>query len=93
VVTKRLRLDTRGIIVLIVINLAFSFIYRSEIAWQDHVGGLVIGALTTAAFAYAPRKNRAAIQVAAVVVIFAALAIAVIAKNHMLASQVSADGF
>ncbi len=53
-----MQIDTRGILVLIGINLAFSFIYRGEIAWQDHVGGLIVGGLITAAFAYAPRKNR-----------------------------------
>ena len=65
VVARKLRLDVRGIIMIIAINLAFSLFYRSTIAWQDHVGGLIVGALTTAAFVYAPRKNRTAIQVGA----------------------------
>src|SRR5215469_9182468 len=69
VASKRLRLDSRGIVMLIAINLALSFIYRSTIAWRDHVGGLITGALLTAAYAYAPRKNRIAIQAAATIAV------------------------
>jgi membrane associated rhomboid family serine protease len=69
VVARRLRLDSRGIVTLIVINLAFSFIYHSTIAWQAHIGGLITGTLITAAYAYAPRKGRTAIQAAATVAI------------------------
>src|SRR6202012_772091 len=64
-VPRKLRPDVRGIITIIVINLAFSLLYRSTIAWQDHVGGRIVGVITTAAFAYAPRKHRTAVQVAA----------------------------
>jgi membrane associated rhomboid family serine protease len=88
VVSKRLRLDTRGIITLIVINLAFSFIYRSEIAWQDHIGGLVTGALVTAAFVYAPRKNRTAIQVGAAVIVLALLVLATALRSHQILTGV-----
>jgi membrane associated rhomboid family serine protease len=84
VVSRRLRLDSRGIVLLIVINLAFSFIYRNTIAWQDHVGGLIVGALITAAYAYAPRKNRLAIQVAATVAVVVILAVAVVIRNGQL---------
>ncbi len=64
---RRLRLDTRGIVTLIAINLALSFFLHTFIAWQDHIGGLLTGALLTAAYAYAPRKNRTAVQVLATV--------------------------
>jgi membrane associated rhomboid family serine protease len=88
VVSKRLRLDTRGIIILIAINLAFSFIYRSTIAWQDHIGGLVTGALITAAFVYAPRKNRTAIQIGAAVVVLAILVLATALRSHQILTSV-----
>jgi membrane associated rhomboid family serine protease len=84
VVSRRLRLDTRGIIVLIAINLGISFVYSSTIAWQDHIGGLIVGAVTTAAYAYAPRKNRLAIQVGATVVVAVVLAVAVVIRNGQL---------
>jgi membrane associated rhomboid family serine protease len=87
VVARKLRLDVRGIVTIIAINLVFSLIYRSTIAWQDHVGGLIVGALTTAAFAYAPRKNRVVVQVAAGVAMLAILAVLVILRSHDLTSQ------
>ena len=83
VVSRKLRLDSRPIIVLIAINLGLSFAY-TRIAWQAHVGGLIIGALLTAAYAYAPRKNRVAIQLAATIAIVALLAVAVGLKNGQL---------
>jgi membrane associated rhomboid family serine protease len=86
VAARKLRLEVRGIATIIAINLAFSLIYRSTIAWQDHVGGLTVGVLTAVAFAYAPRKNRTAVQVAAAVAILAILVVLVIFRNHALMS-------
>jgi len=84
VVSRRLRLDTRGILTLIAINLALSFFFHNIIAWQDHIGGLLTGALLTAAYAYAPRKNRAAIQVLATVAVVALIVVAVVIRNGQL---------
>ena len=84
VVSRRLRRDSRGILVLVAINLAFSFIYHNTIAWQAHIGGLITGALLTAAYAYAPRKNRTAFQVAATAILVVILAVAVVIKNGQL---------
>jgi membrane associated rhomboid family serine protease len=94
VVSRRLQLDSRGILVLIGINLAFSFIYRSTIAWQDHVGGLIVGALITAAFAYAPRKNRVVYQAAAAIAMLVILVVIVVLRsNHLTAEYSQAAGF
>jgi membrane associated rhomboid family serine protease len=84
VVSRRLRLDTRGIVILIGINLALSLFLHNIIAWQDHIGGLLTGALLTAAYAYAPRKNRAALQVVATVAIVALIVVAVVVRNGQL---------
>jgi membrane associated rhomboid family serine protease len=84
VVSRRLRLDSRGIVTLIVINLAFSFFYRSTIAWQDHIGGLVTGAVVAAAYAYAPRKGRTLTQVAASVAVLAIMIVATMLRTHQL---------
>jgi len=86
VVSRRLRLDTRGIVVLIAINLALSFFFHNIIAWQDHIGGLLAGALLTAAYAYAPRKNRVAIQVGATVVVVVLIVVAILTRNAELTS-------
>ena len=84
VVSRKLRLDTRGIVALIVINLALSFFFHTYIAWQDHIGGLLTGALLTAAYAYAPRKNRAAFQVAATVLVVIVIGVAVAVRTGQL---------
>jgi len=84
VVSRRLRLDTRGIVMLIAINLALSLFLHNIIAWQDHIGGLLTGALLTAAYAYAPRKNRAALQLLATIAVVAVLVIAVAIRNGQL---------
>jgi membrane associated rhomboid family serine protease len=89
VVARKLRLDVRGIVTVVAINLAFSFFFRGSIAWQDHLGGLVVGVLTTFAFAYAPRRNRTLVQVAAALVILAVLVLLVVYRSHQLTSQLS----
>jgi len=83
VVAKRLRLDSRAIVFLIVINLVISFVW-SGIAWEAHVGGLVAGGALTAAYAYAPRNNRTLIQLAATVALVAALVVCVAIRDHQL---------
>jgi membrane associated rhomboid family serine protease len=94
VVSRRLQIDSRGILVLIGINLAFSFIYRGTIAWQDHVGGLIVGVLITAAFAYAPRKNRLVIQAGAAIAILVILVVIVVLRtNNLTAAYNQAVGF
>ena len=84
VASRKLGLDSRGIVLLIALNLGLSFVYRSTIAWQDHVGGLIVGAVVMAAYAYAPRKNRIAFQVAATVAVAVLLAIAVVIRTGQL---------
>jgi membrane associated rhomboid family serine protease len=83
VVSRRLRVDSRAIVFLIVLNLVISFAVAG-IAWQAHVGGLITGGLLTAAYAYAPRNQRALVQIGATVLVAAILVIAVLARNHQL---------
>jgi len=85
VVSRRLRADTRGIVALIAINLVISFVWHA-IAWQAHIGGLLTGALLTAAYAYAPRRNRAAFQIAATVLVVVIIAVAVAVRSAQLTS-------
>jgi membrane associated rhomboid family serine protease len=80
VVAKRLTLDVRWVVAVIVINLVFTFVVPAvssqQISWQAHVGGLVTGGLVAAAYVYAPRERRNLIQAAVtimVLVVFAAL--------------------
>ena len=83
VVARRLRVDSRSIVFLILLNLGISFAVAG-IAWQAHVGGLLIGGLLTAAYAYAPRNQRTLVQVGATVAVVAVLVIAVLTRNHQL---------
>jgi len=88
VIARRLRLDARVIVFLIVVNLAIDFAARDYIAWQAHVGGLVTGGVLTAAYVYAPRRNRGATQLAATVAVLAILALGVIIRDHQLVGAV-----
>lgn len=80
VVGKRLAVDVRWVVVVIAINLVFTFLVplmsSQRISWQAHVGGLVTGGLVAAAYVYPPRQRRNMIQAAVtatLVVLFAAL--------------------
>jgi membrane associated rhomboid family serine protease len=86
VVARKLRVDARGVIALIVINLAISF--TGGIAWQAHVGGLIAGSALTAAFVWAPRQNRALIQAAATVAMLVILVIGVVIRDQQLVGSV-----
>jgi membrane associated rhomboid family serine protease len=87
VVARRLGLDARGVVALIVINLALGFVVP-YIAWQAHVGGLVTGAVLTAAYVYAPRRHRGAVQLGATVAVLALLALGVVIRDHQLVGAV-----
>lgn len=80
VLFRRLRVDARGIMAVIVINLVITFVVPliggQAISWQAHVGGLVTGTAVAAAFAYVPAAQRkwALIAVTAIpLVVFLAL--------------------
>jgi membrane associated rhomboid family serine protease len=57
VLARRARLDTSGIVTLIVINLVYSFAVP-DISWQAHVGGLVTGLVVAAGFGLARSRGR-----------------------------------
>lgn len=74
-VMRRLKLDARPLIAIIVINGVLGFVV-SGIAWQAHLGGLVAGTAATAVLVEAPRTKRTAIQVAGLAAIVVVLAVA-----------------
>ncbi|WP_322645551.1 rhomboid family intramembrane serine protease [Oerskovia flava] len=57
VVLNRLGRNAMQIVVLIGINFAIG-LFVPNIAWEAHLGGLVVGALVGAGFAYAPKERR-----------------------------------
>ncbi len=76
VVLRRLGRDAGGIVGVIVLNVVLSFVLPG-IAWQAHLGGLVVGAALGAAFAYAPKGRQQVVSavagVAAAVVLVGAV--------------------
>jgi membrane associated rhomboid family serine protease len=87
VLSRRLRLDARMIVFLIAINLVLGFTIHG-IGWQAHIGGLIAGAALTAAYVYAPRANRTAIQVGATVALVALLIVGVVIRDQQLVHSV-----
>jgi membrane associated rhomboid family serine protease len=78
VIQRRLGIDVRYLYLLIAINFALAF-FVSGIAWQAHVGGLVVGALTGWVFVVnrgPRRRNRAVLAGAAIGTVLVALALA-----------------
>jgi membrane associated rhomboid family serine protease len=67
-VQRRLGIDVRTLVVLIAVNLALGFVVTG-IAWQAHVGGLIVGAVTGWLFVTnrGPRRDRRARIGAAVI--------------------------
>jgi len=87
VMARRLRVDARQIVLLIVLNLAIGF-GVSGIAWQAHIGGLIAGSALTGAYAYAPRQNRTLIQLAATAGIIALIIAGVIVRDYQIVGAV-----
>jgi membrane associated rhomboid family serine protease len=72
VLMRRLRLDVRPVVILIALNLLFTFTIP-DIDWRAHVGGLVTGTAITYAMVYAPRERRALAQWSACAVALAVI--------------------
>jgi membrane associated rhomboid family serine protease len=68
VVQRRLNRDLSQIAVILGINLVLGFVI-ARVAWQAHLGGLVVGLGCAAVLAYAPRSNRRLVQVLGVAAI------------------------
>jgi membrane associated rhomboid family serine protease len=83
IVGRKLRLNIQPIALTIGLNLVLTFSFPN-ISWQAHIGGLVAGMALGAAWAYAPRANRTAIQIASSVGIAALLVVMVILRTHNL---------
>jgi membrane associated rhomboid family serine protease len=80
VMSRRARVDTSSLWVLLAINLAFGFV-NPGIDWRAHIGGLVTGAVLAAAFVYAPKERRTLVHVASSVAVLVVLLAAVVLRT------------
>jgi membrane associated rhomboid family serine protease len=85
VVVRRLGGNTNAIVGLLAVNLVITFAVPF-IDWRAHLGGLVTGALVSAALVYAPRgERRTAVQVAACLGVAVLLVVLVVLRRAALA--------
>ncbi|WP_030990556.1 rhomboid family intramembrane serine protease [Streptomyces sp. NRRL S-1813] len=67
ILLRRLNYDMKPVLILLGLNLVFTFLWPN-IAWQAHVGGLVVGAAVAFGMVHAPRDRRTLVQAATCVV-------------------------
>lgn len=84
VLVRRLRYDLRPIVILLVINLIFTFNPVFNIAWQAHVGGLVAGVVTGYGMLHAPRAHRALVQYGVCALVLVASVAIVLVRTSQL---------
>ena len=72
VVQRRFGRDTSGIVALLAVNAVISFL-GVNISWQGHLGGLVVGGIIAAVYAWAPRGKRKAVGIAGTAAVLAVL--------------------
>ena len=82
VVGKRMNWRTQWLVGVIGLNLLLPF-FQHNIDWHAHVGGLITGMVTTAAFVYAPKRWRvvAAYAVVALVALVAVVCVGLVAER------------
>ena len=61
IIFRRMRLDPRQIVIVLVLNLVLTF-SLSGISWQAHLGGLAVGTAAAAVMVYPPRERRRQLQ-------------------------------
>jgi membrane associated rhomboid family serine protease len=84
VLMRRLNYDLRPIIVLLVINLIFTFSPGFGIAWQAHIGGLVAGVVVGYGMVHAPRTRRLPVQYGVCALVFLASVALVLVRTMQL---------
>jgi membrane associated rhomboid family serine protease len=81
---RHLNYDMRPLVILLVINLIFTFTPFFNISWQAHVGGLVGGVVVGYAMVHAPRKRRSLIQFGVCALVLATVVIMTVVRTAQL---------
>jgi membrane associated rhomboid family serine protease len=63
VIGRHIGANIRGIVIILAINLVIGFIPGFQVAWQAHIGGLVVGALVGLIYAQTRSIKRRALQI------------------------------
>ncbi|MEV8393304.1 MULTISPECIES: rhomboid family intramembrane serine protease [unclassified Streptomyces] len=83
VLMRRLNYDMRPVLVLLALNLLFTFTW-SNIAWEAHVGGLVAGVVIAIGMVHAPRERRALVQYGTCALVLVATVVIIAARTASL---------
>ncbi|SCK22846.1 Membrane associated serine protease, rhomboid family [Streptomyces sp. WMMB 714] len=83
ILMRRMKYDMRPILILLGINLVFTFTWEG-ISWQAHIGGLVVGVLIAYAMVHAPREKRTLVQYAACAGVLALIIAACVVRTLQL---------
>ncbi|WP_299529722.1 rhomboid family intramembrane serine protease [uncultured Streptomyces sp.] len=84
VLARRMNYDMRPVLVLLVVNLLFTFNPWGGIAWQAHLGGLAAGAVIAVALVHAPRARRGLVQYGVCAAVFALVVVTVVVRTAVL---------
>jgi membrane associated rhomboid family serine protease len=85
VMAYKVRADMNQLLFWIGLNVVFTFVGRSSISWQGHLGGFVGGVALAAVLAYAPRQRRTAWQAAGFGTVAVLVVVAVVTRTAVLA--------
>ncbi|MER6305705.1 rhomboid family intramembrane serine protease [Streptomyces sp. NPDC001739] len=83
VLMRRLNYDMKPVLILLALNLGFTFLWP-HIAWQAHVGGLIVGAAVAFGMVHAPRDRRNVVHAATCAVAVLAIAAVVWVRTLQL---------
>ncbi|MER5982664.1 rhomboid family intramembrane serine protease [Streptomyces sp. NPDC001787] len=83
VMMRRMNYDMRPVLVLLALNLLFTFTWGG-IAWEAHVGGLIAGTVIAIGMVHAPREHRTAVQYGTCALVLVAVLGIVLARTASL---------
>ncbi|MFJ2110414.1 MULTISPECIES: rhomboid family intramembrane serine protease [unclassified Streptomyces] len=83
VLMRRLNYDMRPVLILLALNLLFTFTW-SGIAWEAHVGGLVAGTAIAIGMVHAPRKHRALVQFGTCALVLLVAVVVIVVRTSQL---------
>lgn len=84
VLMRRLNYDLRPVIVLLVLNMLFTFNPWASVSWQAHIGGLIAGTVIAFGMVHAPRERRTLVQVGTCALVLVAIVVTIVLRTLAL---------